>query len=224
MVEHSSPNATQSLPLEFDCDNAITDLASSTRDRTCEMPSSRGHSLLKKASFAIYADHFKRWRTDDYQCSQSSSQSPRRPSRQSSQSHLQPCDILLRRDELPDLLLAMLPTAAPAMNSNAPFVLGDISYSLLRASSAAFLAFSISRARASWRFISASSLAENSSQILTCSSTGLPEHRSSTSRASRSSICSYTARHHAPPSRGCGGFHRCCASERTGQGLCPIWL
>ena len=105
MVEHSSPNATQSLPLEFDCDNAITDLASSTRDRTCEMPSSRGHPLLKKASFAIYADHFKRWRTDDYQCSQSSSQSPRRPSRQSSQSQPQPRDRLLRRDEQPDFLL-----------------------------------------------------------------------------------------------------------------------
>ena len=154
--------------------------------RTDDLQTSRGHPLLKKASFAIYTDHFKRWRTDDYQCSQSSSQSSCRPSRQSSQSQSQPRDRLLRRDELPDLLLllAMLPTAAPAMNSSAPFVPGDISYSLLRASSAAFLVSSISRTRASWRFMSASSLAQNSSRIRTCSST---------SRASRSSLCSYNA-------------------------------
>ncbi len=135
--------------------------------RTDDLQTSRGHPLLKKASFAIYADHFKRWRTDDYQCSQSSSQSSCRPSRQSSQSQPQPRDRLLRRDELPDLLLllAMLPTSAPAMNSSAPFVPGDISYSLLRASSAAFFVSSISRTRASWRFMSASSLAQNSSRI-----------------------------------------------------------
>jgi hypothetical protein len=36
VVEHSSPNATQSLPLKTKHGNTITDLASSTRDRTCE--------------------------------------------------------------------------------------------------------------------------------------------------------------------------------------------
>lgn len=98
MVEHSSPNATQSLPLEFDCDNAITDLASSTRDRTCETPSSRGHLLREKPHLTIYADHFKRRRTDDYQSSQSSWQSSCRPSRQASQVQPQPCDLPLLPD------------------------------------------------------------------------------------------------------------------------------
>ena len=62
-MEHSSPKATQSLPLETKHGNTITDLASSICDRTCETPSSRGHLLREKPHLAIYADHFKRRRT-----------------------------------------------------------------------------------------------------------------------------------------------------------------
>ena len=54
--------------------------------------------------------------------------------------------------------------------------------------------FDFAGTRLMGRVISASSLAENSSQILTCSSTGLPAHRSSTSRASRSSQRGITLR------------------------------